>query len=323
MDNQTVSVHIWPFAGQQHDPSQLCGRANERLDGNQWCDPCGEECSLSSRWAEITQRSPSQSNMKLFRSNKGVGMHVVNSCFQSSSIQSAALSVLKITLMIHRQVFWVFFFCHIRWCICNMSEIRSWNDVGCSYAWHPASRTIDWATEDRWVVYLIGFGCMEDGPRPSRCLAGVTLYKGGKQPLHQIHCSCALTCTVLLQENRVWLKCGTHDVILMTLADLPVGRNDLLVLLKKLIRFIHIKVEKKSIRFSKIAVVAQKVLHLSLFCAHSFSLSLDISMSRSRSSFSVSVLAVPVNDMSAWRKTIINCVLLSREDHHNTWRRHR
>lgn len=99
-----------------------------------------------------------------------------------------------------------FFFCHIRWCICNMSEIRSWNDVGCSYAWHPASRTVDWATEDRWVVYLIWFGCMEDGPRPSRCLAGVTLYEGGKQPLHQIHCSCALTCTVLLQENRVWLK---------------------------------------------------------------------------------------------------------------------
>lgn len=30
----------------------------------------------------------------------------------------------------------------------------------------------------------------------------------------------------------------------MTLADLPVGREDLLVLLKKLIRFIHIKVER-------------------------------------------------------------------------------
>lgn len=160
---------------------------------------------------------------------------------------------------------------------------------------------------------------MEDGPQPSRCLAGVTLYEDGKQPLHQIHCSCAQTCTVL-QENRVWLKCGTYDVILMTLVDLPVGRNDLLVLLKKLIRFIHIRVEKKSIRISKITVVAQWVLHLSLFCAHSFSLSLDISMLRSRSPFSVSVLAVPMNDMSAWHKPIINCVLLYREDHHNTLR---
>lgn len=105
----------------------------------------------------------------------------------------------------------------------------------------------------------------------------------------------------------------------MTLADLPVGRNDLLVLLKKLIRFIHIRVEKKSIGISKIAVVAQRVLHLSLFCARSFSLSLDISMLRSRSPFSVSV----TNDVSAWHKPIINCVLLDREDHHNTLRRHR
>lgn len=52
----------------------------------------------------------------------------------------------------------------------------------------------------------------------------------------------------VLRENRVRFKCGMHYVDLMTLADLPVGREDLHVLLKKLIRFIHIKVKRESIR---------------------------------------------------------------------------
>lgn len=41
----------------------------------------------------------------------------------------------------------------------------------------------------------------------------------------------------------------------MTLADLPVGREDLLVLLKKLIRFIHIKVQRQPARLSVLYVL--------------------------------------------------------------------
>ena len=41
----------------------------------------------------------------------------------------------------------------------------------------------------------------------------------------------------------------------MLLADLPVGREDLQVLLKKLIRFIHIKVKSKLIRMCILLVL--------------------------------------------------------------------
>lgn len=156
-----------------------------------------------------------------------------------------------------------FYFCHIRWCICKVwiKTLRSGPET-MSAALMPC--LMDCRLSNRKDTNCLSDLIWLSGGRPTTftgCIVGVTLYEDGKKPFQQIPYSCTQTCTVL-HENRVWFKCGTYDVVLMTFADLPVGREDLMVLLKKLIRFIHIKVKRKSIRMF---IISTLLLLLSAF----------------------------------------------------------
>lgn len=110
----------------------------------------------------------------------------------------------------------------------------------------------------------------------------------------------------------------------ISITDLPVGRQDLMVLLKKLIRYIQIRVRKREIMHvnmysSNVLPCLSFASYLS-FCFPFSSLFPDILILRSHSLSSVSSLNSSLYGLLIWlrlqqlKKTIL---FPHREDHHN------